>query len=234
MGTVIGVIGGAGVAATNKLLDIIEQCKTKDGAFRDSHHPEMIVYQAIKAPSRSMFLEGKGPSFIQSYIDVSKKLKAAGATKLCMCCNTAHFAIAEIQQAVDLPFINLIEEVALEAKKQKPQKIGLIVSDGCEKTKLYDRIILKICGNVSLVYPDADIQKEVTKGICNIKNSCRFLDESSKDRPKNIFERVKNHLTSKGSDLIIIGCTDIRVDFKSIGTIDSLEILAKRIIESYE
>ena len=36
----IGVIGGNGVAATNKLLSLIEENKTINGAFRDAHHPE--------------------------------------------------------------------------------------------------------------------------------------------------------------------------------------------------
>ena len=42
----IGVIGGNGVAATNRLCDMIERKVTAAGAFRDAHHPEMIVWQA--------------------------------------------------------------------------------------------------------------------------------------------------------------------------------------------
>ena len=40
----IGVIGGNGVAATNKLCQLIEEKLTKGGAYRDAHHPEMIVW----------------------------------------------------------------------------------------------------------------------------------------------------------------------------------------------
>lgn len=49
----IGIIGGNGVAATNKLLQLIEEKITKNGVFRDCHHPEMIAWQATRAPSRS-------------------------------------------------------------------------------------------------------------------------------------------------------------------------------------
>ena len=69
----IGVIGGNGVAATNKLCQLIEEKLTKSGAFRDAHHPEMLVWQATKVPSRSMYLEGKGPSWIEDYILIGKK-----------------------------------------------------------------------------------------------------------------------------------------------------------------
>lgn len=55
----IGIIGGNGVAATNRLAELLEEKFVKDGAYRDAHHPEMIIWQATQAPSRSMYLEGR-------------------------------------------------------------------------------------------------------------------------------------------------------------------------------
>lgn len=66
----LGIIGGNGVAATNRLLQIIEEKLTKSGAYRDAHHPEMIIWQATQAPSRSMYLEGRGPSWIDDYVEI--------------------------------------------------------------------------------------------------------------------------------------------------------------------
>lgn len=233
MKEIIGIIGGAGVAATNKLLELIEIQLTQNGAFRDSHHPEMIVYQATQAPSRSMYLEGKGRSFIKDYVHVAKKLKDAGATKLCMCCNTAHFAIEEIQKKSEIEFINLIEEVVKEVKKTKKTKIGLIASDGCLKGKIYEDYFTKLFPLAEIIYPDINMQKKVTKGICNTKNTLRFADENNPDRPINIFADIQNHLFNNGAELVIMGCTDIRVDFKAKNnrTIDSLEVLAKLILK---
>lgn len=191
---IIGIIGGNGVAATNKLNELLELEFTKNGAFRDCHHPEIITYQATKAPSRSMFLEGRGDSFVPDYIAIAKKLEYCGATKLCMCCNTAHYAIDEIQKNVNIPFINLIEEVAKEVLKRKCHKVGLMVSDGCLKYKIYDKYFKMICPNVEIVYPDEEHQKLVTQGICNVKNSYRFESNNSKNRPHNIFKKVSQHL----------------------------------------
>ena len=176
MGEIIGVIGGNGVAATNKLCDMIERRITLNGAFRDAHHPEMIVWQATQVPSRSMFLEGKGESFIPGYIDIAQKLEKCGATRLCMCCNTAHYAIDEIRAAVQIPFIDMIEATVLEIKKSGRKKVGIMASDGCVKYRIYDRYIEKICPNVHVVYPSGSYQKLVTKGICNIKNKHRLVN----------------------------------------------------------
>ena len=104
----IGIIGGGGVAATNKLNTLIEEKLTKLGAYRDCHHPEILTWQATKAPSRSMYLEGRGPSWIEDYVDIGKRLKDCGCTKLCMCCNTAHYAIDILEKETNLPFINFL------------------------------------------------------------------------------------------------------------------------------
>jgi len=168
---VVGVIGGAGVAATNKLLELVEVQKSLDGAFRDAHHPEMVIYQATQAPSRSMYLEGKGPSFVEDYISVGKKLKNAGAEMLCMCCNTAHYALPTIQSAIEVPFINVIEEVVKTCRNIGKSKFGLVASDGCRKGLVYEKAFGKIFPEAQLVYPDEAFQKRITQGICNVKHS---------------------------------------------------------------
>jgi aspartate racemase len=181
-----------------------------------------------------MYLEGRGSSFIGEYIDIAKKLKNAGANIIAMCCNTAHFAIDEIKQQINVPFINVIEEVVLETKNSGAKKIALIASDGCLKGNVYERYFDLLYPEITLIYPDINLQKEVTRGICNIKNKNRFLDDFHPDRPKNIFRKVVEHLEGKGAEKVIIGCTDIRVDYEDKRVIDSLEVLTNKIINEFE
>lgn len=233
MKNIIGIIGGNGVAATNKLQELIEIEYTQNGAYRDSHHPQMLIWQATQAPSRSMYLEGRGESFVNDYIDIAQKMKSCGVTKACMCCNTAHFAIDEISQKSELPFINLIEEVAKEVYKQHLRTVGIMASDGCVKHKIYDKYLKKYCPEIKIIYPDETYQKLVTKGICNIKNRHRFDDINNEERPNYIFRKVKMHLEECGAQKIIQGCTDIRVDYYEKDNIDSLTVLKNSIIGIY-
>ena len=71
----IGVIGGNGVAATWRLQQLVEEELPRRGAFRDAHHPEMLIWQATQTPSRSMYLEGRGESFLDDYISIGRKMK---------------------------------------------------------------------------------------------------------------------------------------------------------------
>lgn len=227
---IFGVIGGAGVAATNKLCELVEQSITRGGATRDAHHPQMIIYQATQAPSRSMYLEGRGPSFIGDYIQVGLKLREAGATVLCMSCNTAHYAIDQIEGEVGIPFINMIREVVLKVRGTGYHRIGLIASDGCLQGRVYEKYFESLYPSARLIYPDPQHQSMVTRGICNIKNSSRFLPTSDPERPRRIFSLVTENLLDLGAEIVVVGCTDIRVDFTADLTVDSLEVLAESII----
>lgn len=229
----IGVIGGNGVAATNKLCQLVEEMGVRDGAFRDAHHPEMIIWQATQVPSRSMFLEGRGESFIPGYVEVGRKLKSCGCTELCMCCNTAHSAIKELEEQIGLPFINLLAEVAVECERRGAKRIGMMCSDGLRKIGLYDQYFSAANFRMKLVYPSEDIQKLVTLGICNSKNTKRN-DPNNEEYPEKLFSRVCDSLVAQGVDCIVGGCTDINavfcpIEWKGIKYIDSLTVLANTI-----
>ena len=228
----IGVIGGNGVAATNRLCDIIERKLTANGAFRDAHHPEMIIWQATKAPSRSMFLEGRGEDWRPDYISIAKTFKAIGCDIACMCCNTAHYAIDDIVVASGLPFINLLEEVALAAKASGESRFEVFCSDGLRKFDLYGKAFEKVFPSATIIYPSEERQREVTATICGGKNETRLKSDINRDR----LER----LISEAEAPVILGCTDLRVAYKNDEwpvkeklAVDSLECLADVIIRKY-
>lgn len=233
----IGIIGGNGVAATNRLLQLIENKIVNKGGYRDVHHPEIIAWQATQVPSRSMYLEGRGESFIPGYAEVGRRLKLCGCTELCMCCNTAHYAIHELEEQIGLPFINLLAEVAKECSRYGVKRIGMMCSDGLRKIRLYDQYFTDINPEMLLVYPDEAIQKLVTLGICNAKNSKRN-NPFEEEYPEKLYTMVCDWFVNQGVDCVVGGCTDISAvfspsDWKGIPYIDSLEVLANVIISKH-
>jgi aspartate racemase len=65
-----------------------------------------------------------------------------------------------------------------------------------------------------------------------LKNINRFLPKKHPDRPCEIFKKICNHLGEQGAEVIVLGCTDIIVDFditdyQKIPIIDSLTILTE-------
>lgn len=224
------------MAATNKLLELIELKRTKDGAFRDCHHPEMIAWQATQAPSRSMYLEGRGESFLDDYIRIGKHLKECGCDTLCMCCNTAHYFIDELEKSIGIKFINILEEVAKSVKLLGGHKIGIMCSDGLKKAGIYKTYIQQINPNADVLFPIDDFQLLVTRGICNAKNTKRYQPITDAESPSFCFSKVSDWFKAQGCDVIVAGCTDIRNVYHMESTeeckyIDSLEVLADAILK---
>lgn len=227
----IGVIGGNGVAATNRLCDMIERKVTTAGAFRDAHHPEMIVWQATSVPSRSMFLEGRGPDWRPDYVNIAKQFKALGCDIGCMCCNTAHYAVDEIAEKSGLRFINLLEEVARQVNDMKLRKVMMFCSDGARKFDIYGSVFQQVCPSCELVYPSESDQALVTKVICGVKTKARFNLEP---------EIQLRDLVARAGSPVVFGCTDLRVALSAESplydnvAVDSLECLADSIIGCFK
>ena len=116
-----------------------------------------------------MFLEGRGDSFIPDYVNIGNKLKNCGCTELCMCCNTAHYALEELEKLIGLPFINILKEVAIQCKELGARRVGLMCTDGLRKIGLYEKYFTLINPQMKIVYPNEEIQTLVTLGICNAK-----------------------------------------------------------------
>lgn len=224
----IGVIGGNGVAATNRLCDMIERKVTAAGAFRDAHHPEMIVWQATSVPSRSMFLEGRGPDWRPDYIRIARSLKALGCDIGCMCCNTAHYAVDDIAERSGLKFINLLEKVANRVNTIGLETVVMFCSDGARKFDIYGAVFRRVCPNVKIVYPSEPDQALVTKVICGVKTKERFTCAPA---------RLLQELVSRAEAPAVLGCTDLRVAFSKESelpenvAVDSLECLADSIVD---
>jgi aspartate racemase len=154
-----------------------------------------------------------------------------------MTCNTAHYAIDEIQSSTAIPFINLVREVVKAVKKDKYGTVGIMASNGSVQSKIYDKYFQKEYPEAKIIYPSDEMQSEVTRGIINIKNMNRFSSLTDSERPKGIFKNVSSHLKESGADVVVSGCTDIRVDFSGkdceISLIDSLEVLVDVIFNMH-
>ena len=228
----IGVIGGNGVAATNRLCDMVERKVTEGGAFRDAHHPEMIVWQATNVPSRSMFLEGRGPDWRPQYVEIARHFKSLGCDLACMCCNTAHYAIDDIVEGAGIPFINLLQVVAEKVKSLRLAKIEMWVSDGARKHDIYGAAFRQFAPECEMLYPSIERQKLVTRVICAVKTNARFLPIDAPEHPQSMIRE----LLEKAQAPVVLGCTDLRIayrDNESLAAgivVDSLECLADYIV----
>jgi aspartate racemase len=228
----IGIIGGAGVIAANSLLEHIEKIGTAQGAYRDHHHPEIIMLHATQAPSRSLFLEGRGPSFVPAYITACQRLIDAGAEVLAMCCNTAHAAYFELAAKSRVPIINMIGETIeiLSANPDTMEPIGLLCSDGTKNAQIYEKHARALKVDLRFMYPSENDQRDVTAVIQMIK---RGLHRNSRETHAMLAKAAHN-LKASGAGTIVLACTELHLassePLMEMGAIDTVEVLAQACI----
>ena len=108
---VVGIIGGMGPGAT---IDLMKRIICLTPALDDIDHIRCIVDNNPKVPSRiKAIIEGNGEDPGPCMADMGKCLESFGADFLVIACNTAHYYYDVIQNAVNIPVINLIDIVSL-------------------------------------------------------------------------------------------------------------------------
>jgi len=124
---VIGILGGMGPAAT---LALYERILALTSAECDQDHLHVIIDSNPKIPDRTAAILGDGESPLPAMIEGARTLERAGANVLVIPCNTAHHWLADLQKAVSIPIIDMINETASLIAAHRPllRKIGLLAT----------------------------------------------------------------------------------------------------------
>ena len=112
----IGVLGGMGPAASATLYaNMIEYAQSKYNAVQDTDYPPIIIY--------SLPLSGFDETGITDENLVKKQLikgvqilEDAGCDSIVIACNTVHVFHDDMQKAVTIPVLHIVEETAITSK----------------------------------------------------------------------------------------------------------------------
>ena len=219
---IIGILGGVGPEAT---IDLFYKVIKFTPAKKDQEHLRIIVDNNPKIPDRTAAILGKGEDPLLSLQETARNLEKAGADFIIIPCNTAHYYTSQIQESVNIPILNMIEETAKETHQRIPQikKVGLLASIGTYKTKIYHQQFEKF--NIEVISPEEKDKEEIMKAIYAVK-----AGDLSEEVKKNIIS-IAQKLIDKGAEAIIAGCTEIPLILKEgdvpVPIIDSTRVLAE-------
>ncbi len=201
---VIGVIGGMGSYAT---LDFFHRLLQAFPAEKEWERPRIIIDNRCTMPSRvRAILYGERQEEIRaSLAESARNLLSSGATVLILACNTSHFFLEDICQAMPEArgkFINIIDALGRNihqggALVRDESPFLLLASEGTLDSGIY-QTYLKPYG-IRLKVPDKSIFPVLRELIEDVKQ-----------------DRIGNQTTEKflaliedlGEKRIIIGCTE--------------------------
>ncbi|MFZ7126690.1 MAG: aspartate/glutamate racemase family protein [Desulfobacterales bacterium] len=224
---VVGIIGGMGPEAT---VDFMNRVIKATPAMDDCDHIRMLVDNNPKVPSRiAAILEGTGESPVPCLQAMARRLASWGADFLAMPCNTAHYYHPDIQKAVAIPLLDMIDLAVQAILHRNPgiARIGLLASAAVIRLQLYER---RFAGdNVDMLKPADTLQARMMEAIKKIKTS-RYGREVVA-----AMQAGADDLTGRGAEAILVACTEISIVGGEIRTsvdlYDSAQILAEAVVK---
>lgn len=221
----IGIIGGMGPLAT---VHLYERIVLRTKALRDQDHIHVLIDSNTNIPDRTKAIIADGEDPTVELINSAKILEDGGADFLIMPCNTAHYFIDTVQAAVNIPFVNMVEEtVKYTAEKYGSDTVvGILATDGTIKSKIYENYYSKL--GIKTVIPDKT-QSDVMKFIYDVIKKGNYNEGTSL-----MFSGVEE-LKKMGATSFLLGCTELssaQYLYKFEGNfINPIEILTEKSIE---
>lgn len=199
-GRTVGMIGGLGPDAT---VDLFGRVVRATPARTDQEHLRILIDNHPQIPGRvAAILEG-GPSPVPAMVESARLLERAGADFLVVPCNTAHYFLPEVQAAVSIPFLNLIDEVVTWLRRQpRPvRRAGLMASTGARQIELYQKPLL--AAGIEPVLPPEREQQLLMDAIFGLKAG------RPRSELREMALQVLDSLLLQGVDAAISGCTEL-------------------------
>ena len=223
---IAGVLGGMGPLATVDFMSmVIDLCPI----VTEDDHVRLLVDQNPHIPNRQIVSNIKSKNIGSMLADGALKLQNAGADFIVMPCNTAHMFSDDIKTRVNIPFIHIVDETINEITEYFPEKksVGIMATSACINAKIYQDGLT--VNNKKFHLPSESYQDECMKSIFDIKEGTEISN------PADSMYKVANHLTEKGAEILIAGCTEIPLVLKNedlnVPLISSTEVLAIKTIE---
>ena len=222
---VVGVLGGLGPEAT---LDFYAKVLSLTPATHDQDHLHLIIDSNPQVPNRNEAVAGTGPSPGPMLAAMAAGLERAGADFLVMICNAAHAFQGEVEAAVSIPFVSIIEETCDAALREVPglKRVGVLGSSGCLDAGLYQNAFAER-GVEVLVPKDAD-RDLFMKVLYRVKAG----DKGAEVR--DAMRALAESLFGRGAQAVVAGCTEVPLvvggDVLPYPLIDSTAVLAERTV----
>lgn len=222
----IGVLGGMGpVASANLYTKIINYTQHKYNAVQDSDYPPIIIYSLPLLGFDETGIADKELVKEQLIAGV-KKLESAGCDLIIIGCNTVHVFYDEMQAAVKIPILNIVEETKKMVLKFGYKKVGLFASESTNKLGLYQE---RFKGSgITVISPSQEQQKVLNNVIEHVMGGNQKLDDVI------VLKEIADNYVKQGAEAIVMGCTEIPLAINQSHTdiklFDTIEIIVESAV----
>ncbi len=228
MANKIVIIGGMGPQASLYFHKLIIDNAAKSGANDNADYPEVIHFSI---PVKDFINADDSQPALDMIKSSLSNISVCRNDLVFLTCNTAHLLKNEIETSGKLTITPLMGAIGdhLSEKNYSGLKIGVLASPTTIKSELYSSEIRKQ-GN-EVIAPSLKDQNKLEKIIRSV-----LANKNPKKYEKDLNKIIKN-LKSKGSEKIVVGCTELSVvlkDSRDKSLLDPLKLLIDQKLNHVE
>ncbi|MGY5850926.1 aspartate/glutamate racemase family protein [Salegentibacter sp. F14] len=219
----LGMIGGTSWHSTIEYYRLLNQLAGE--RIGTDQNPPLLLYSLNIKLMREQNLK----AINSAYLEIAKKLEAAGASAIIICANTPHMVYNFVQPKINIPILHIADAVGIEAQKKGYNRLGLL-GNKPTMTKGFLQNRLKEVYNIEVIIPENQylddchnfVSKELTQG--------KFTDKA-----KTFFLNQLENLQQKGADAVIMGCTELPIlipqDLTNIPLLETTDLHAQMAVD---
>jgi aspartate racemase len=222
----IGLIGGLSFPSTVTYYDRLN--RLVNHRLGKAHSARIVLDSLDFQPIAEWLSAGNSEAVAGELVASSKRLTAAGADIIGICCNTVHKYASIVAHEIDVDFVNICQCTAQEVNKRGARTIALLGSAFSMEEFFYHEEFEKIGVKVRVPKPEdrrfmqLAIERELSTGNISAATRERFL-------------RISQEVCTDSTDALVLACTEIPLLINksnaNIPVIDTVEVHCDALIE---
>ena len=196
----IGLLGGMSWESTDLYYQQIN--KLLQQRLGGLHSAKIVLVSVDFAEIEKLQQQGLWQQAGQYLAEQALNLQRAGADCVVLCTNTMHKVAAQIEAAIDIPFIHIADATAKDISAQGIEQVGLLGTAFTMQQDFYKSRLEQ--QGITVMVPDSQDQQRVHQVIYD-ELCLGVINPMSKQDYIQIIEG----LIADGAQGIILGCTEI-------------------------
>jgi aspartate racemase len=176
--------------------------RTYTAQHSDYGYPEVLIYSVNFQKFVDWQRNGQWHEAAREMAGALERLRLAGADFGLIATNTMHFVFDEVQQAVHMPLLSIVDATAEAILEAGLHSVGLLGSTFTMRERFFLDVLER--SGIAAIVPEPGEQLRVHEVI--FQELCR-----GEIRPdsRRLFLEIIEGLRSRGAEGIVLGCTEI-------------------------
>lgn len=197
----IGLIGGMSWESSAVYYRLLNQEIRR--ALGGHHSASCVLLSVDFSEIEALQRAGDWARLGRMMADSARQLERAGASFIVLCTNTMHRLAPEIEAAVRIPLLHIIDVTAQALHEAGHRRVGLLGTRYTMEQAFYMERFKRMHG-IELLVPEQDDRDEVNRVIFE-----ELVFGDLQDASRSRYVEVCARLAARGAEAVILGCTEI-------------------------